>query len=470
MARHLTSDLAIHGAPNLVEGLQRMKKLSFTAIGVIAGFVSAHALLHSAQSAPNDVFSVTRSLDVFTDALRVVRDNYVREVDDSDLINGAINGMASSLDPHSSYMTPKEYAEMQIRDRGVFGGIGLDVTMEDGLVKVVDPIDDTPASRAGLKTGDLISAIDGTSIDGMALNDAVDRLRGPMNSTVTLTVLHKDQKTPSNVTLTRTVVHAKSVKYETKGDVGYIRITQFMETTDDDLKNAISDIKNKTGPGLRGYILDLRNDPGGLLDQAISVSGDFLPEGKVVVSTRGRNREDTKQYNSHGHDLTDGKPIIVLINEGTASASEIVAGALQDQHRATIVGITSFGKGSVQSILPLPGPKGGALRLTTARYYTSSGRSIQAAGIVPDIAVSNLTDKQQAETGQSTPRREVSLAGHLDPEGAKRNTSMPAIRPEEGKKYDDFQLTWAIDRLDSEAITTGTILNPATPGKAGTMP
>jgi len=459
---------ADRGARNSSERLLSMKQLSFAGIGVAVGFVSALALFDAAQGATN-VFAAYHTLDLFTDALHVVRTNYVREVDESDLVNGAINGMVTSLDPHSSYMTPKEYADMQVRDRGVFGGVGLELTMEDGLIKIVDAIDDTPASRAGLKTGDFISAIDGTSIEGLALNDAVDRLRGPENSTVTLAVLRKDQKTPTNITLTRSVVHAHSVKYSKKGDIGYIKIASFVETTDADLKNAIADIKSQPGE-IRGYVLDLRNDPRGLLDQAISVSGDFLPEGKVVVSTRGRNAGETRNYNSHGRDLTDGKPIIVVVNEGSASAAEIVAGALQDQKRATIVGVTSFGKGSVQSILPLSEAGGGALRLTTSRYYTPSGRSIQATGIAPDVAVSNLTEKEQAEADQSARRTEASLAGHLDSEGAKRNIKMPTIHPEDGKKYDDFQLAYAIDRLDGKAVATATSPNSASPDKANTTP
>jgi carboxyl-terminal processing protease len=331
------------------------------------------------------------------------------------------------------------------------------------LVKVVTPIDDTPASRAGLKTGDFISAIDGTSIQGMPLNEAVSRMRGPENSKVTLTILRTGEKRPLDVTLSRAVIKVESVKYERKGDIGYIRISSFSEKTDAGLKKAIADLKKQIGPGLiRGYVLDLRNDPGGLLDQAIAVSDDFLTGGEVV-STRGRRADDTQRYNARGGDLTDNKPILVLINEGTASASEIVAGALQDHRRATIVGVTSFGKGSVQTIIPLGGQRGGALRLTTAKYYTPSGRSIQATGITPDIAVSNLTEKAQAEADQFTARTEATLAGHLDAEGAQRNTKMPTIRPEEGKKVDDFQLAYALDRLDGKIVSNATQKQAAAP-------
>ncbi len=431
-----------------------MKKFAFAGIGVAVGFAGAMALLPTAHSATN-VLSAYRQLDLFGDAFERVRANYVREVEDAELINSAINGMVSSLDPHSSYMDPKEFGDMQVQTRGEFGGLGLEVTQEDGLVKVVTPIDDTPASRAGVKTGDFISAIDGTSIQGLPLNEAVERMRGPADSKVTLTVLRTGEKIPLEITLTRAVIRVESVKYEKKGDIGYIRITSFSEKTDAGLKKAVADLKKQIGPSIRGYVLDLRNDPGGLLDQAIAVSDDFLPAGEVV-STRGRRPEDTQRYNARSGDITDGKPIVVLVNEGSASASEIVAGALQDHRRATIVGVTSFGKGSVQTIIPLGGQRGGALRLTTAKYYTPSGRSIQATGITPDIAVSNLTDKEQAEADRFTSRSEASLAGHLDNEGAQRNTKMPTIRPEEGKKYDDFQLSYALDRLDGKVVATPT--------------
>ena len=442
-----------------------MKKFAFAGMGVAVGFVSALALFPAAHGAPS-VLSAYRELDLFGDAFERVRANYVREVEDSELINSAINGMVSSLDPHSSYMDPKEFSDMQVQTRGEFGGLGLEVTQEDGLVKVVTPIDDTPASRAGLKTGDFISAIDGISIQGMPLNEAVSRMRGPENSKVTLTILRAGEKRPMEVTLTRAVIRVESVKFERKNDVGYIRISSFSEKTDAGVKRAIADLKKQIGPGLiRGYVIDLRNDPGGLLDQAIAVTDNFITTGEVV-STRGRRADDTQRYNARGGDIADGKPIVVLINEGSASASEIVAGALQDHKRATVVGVTSFGKGSVQTIIPLGGQRGGALRLTTAKYYTPSGRSIQATGITPDIAVSNLTEKAQAEADQFTSRSEATLAGHLDAEGAQRNTKMPTIRPEEGKKYDDFQLSYALDRLDGKIVSAGTQRQAAGPAPA----
>jgi carboxyl-terminal processing protease len=427
-----------------------MRKFAFAGIGVAVGFAGAVALFPAAQGATN-VLSAYRELDLFGDAFERVRANYVREVEDSELINSAINGMVSALDPHSSYMDPKEFSDMQVQTRGEFGGLGLEVSQEDGLVKVVTPIDDTPAARAGIKTGDFISAIDGTSIQGMPLNEAVERMRGPSDSKVTLTILRQGEKKPLEITLTRAVIRVESVKFEKKGDVGYVRISSFSEKTDAGVRRAMAELKKQGS--LRGYVIDLRNDPGGLLDQAIAVSDDFLTGGEVV-STRGRRAEDTQRYNARGGDLADGKPIVVLINEGSASASEIVAGALQDHKRATVIGVTSFGKGSVQTIIPLGGQHGGALRLTTARYYTPSGRSIQATGITPDIAVSNLSEKDQAEADQFTSRSEASLAGHLDAEGAQRNTKMPTIRPEEGKKYDDFQLAYALDRLEGKVVAT----------------
>jgi carboxyl-terminal processing protease len=422
----------------------------YAGAGVAVGFAGALALLSTAQGAGAPL-SAYRQLDLFGDAFERVRANYVREVEDGELINAAINGMVTSLDPHSSYMDPKEFEDMQVTTRGEFGGLGIEVTAEDGLVKVVAPIDDTPAQRAGIESGDYIAGIDGTSIQGLPLNDAVEKMRGPENSKVTLTILRKGEKAPFEITLTRAVIRVQSVKFEAKGDIGYIRISSFNEKTADGVQNAVRTLKRQVGPVLKGYIVDLRQNPGGLLDQSIAVSDAFLPGGEVV-STRGRRPQDTQRYNARAGDIADGKPIVVLINEGSASASEIVAGALQDHHRATIVGETSFGKGSVQTIIPLGGQQGGALRLTTARYYTPSGRSIQATGIAPDIAVSNLTQQEQSTRDQFALRSEAALAGHLDAEGAQRNTKMPVVRPELGKKYDDFQLSYAIDRLHGKTV------------------
>lgn len=421
-------------------------------LGVTAGFASALALFPAAQAADSTGY---RGFDLFREAFQRVRAEYVRPVNDSELISGAINGMVSSLDPHSAYMDPREMADMEIQTTGQFGGVGLEVTGENGLVKVVTALDDTPAAHSGIKTGDFISAIDGVSLQGVPLNDAVEKMRGPSRSRVTLTILRPGEKQPFDLAMIREVIPVQSVKSEVKSDIGYIRISSFSENTDSGVRKAIANIQAKLGPNVRGYVLDLRNNPGGLLDQAIKVSSDFL-NGGVVVSTRGRNPEDNERFDVKGNgDLTGGKPIEVLINGGTASAAEIVSGALQDNHRVTIIGDTSFGKGSVQTIIPLGGRDGGALRLTTAKYYTPSGRSIQAVGITPDLAVSNMTAKEQAEAAKEGIRDEASLAGHFDPEGVHTKTNVVAIRPEEGKKYGDFQLDYAVDRLDGTLTPAG---------------
>ncbi|HLY04433.1 MAG TPA: S41 family peptidase [Rhizomicrobium sp.] len=416
-----------------------MKRLAYVGLGMAAGFSAAIMLFPSAHGA-ND--SAYKQLDLFSDAFERVRADYVHPVEDDQLVTSAIQGMVSGLDPHSSYMDAKAFADMKIQTKGKFGGLGLEVTMEDGLVKVISPIDDTPAAKAGIKPGDFIAAIDGTPIQGMQLNDAVDRMRGSPGSKITLTVLRSGAKKPFDVALTRAVVQVDLVKFHREGDIGYIRLSSFNEETASGVEHAIKELKHQIGPGLKGYVLDLRNDPGGLLDQAVTVSDDFLNSGEVV-STRGRHPEDTTRYDAKPGDIADGKPIVVLINSGTASASEIVAGALQDHKRATIEGMTSFGKGSVQTIIPL-GSGGGALRLTTARYYTPSGRSIQASGIVPDIAVAESDDDQNASKLDHI--TEANLPGHLEGQsGAKKEP--PVIRPPAGKKIEDFQLSYALDLL-----------------------
>src|SRR5580698_5453309 len=394
-----------------------MNRYGLVGVGAAAGFVAALLLFPAARGAD----SVYRQLDLFHDAFETVRKDYVHPVDDNELVNSAIQGMVSSLDPHSSYMDEKAFKDMQIQTKGEFGGLGLEVTMQDGLVKVITPVDDTPAAKAGIKTGDYIAAIDSTPIQGMALDDAVAKMRGAPGSKVTLTVLRQGAKKPFDVALTRAVIQVDSVKYHRDGDVGYVRLTAFNEETTSGLDRAIRDLRKQIGPGLKGYVLDLRNNPGGLLDQAVSVASDFVPSGEIV-STRGRHPEDTTRYNANGHDETDGKPVVVLINGGTASASEIVAGALQDHKRATIVGMTSFGKGSVQTIIPL-GEGGGALRLTTARYYTPSGHSIQATGIVPDVAVAQGDEDATPKIERPS---ESELPGHLaqDNPNAKKESAI----------------------------------------------
>jgi carboxyl-terminal processing protease len=428
-----------------------MKKYAFVGIGAVAGFITAVGILPAAHGA-NDM-SAYRQLDLFSDAFERVRANYVRPVDDSELINAAIEGMVSNLDPHSSYMDAKAFADMQIQTKGEFGGVGIEVTMENGLVKVISPIDNTPAAKAGIKAGDYIAAINGGSVQGLNLNEAIDKMRGPAGSKITLTILRTADKTapkkPFDVTLVRAVVAVDEVRWHREGDVGYIRMPGFNENTASGLENAVRDLKKQIGPGIKGYVLDLRNNPGGLLDQAVQVSDDLLNGGEVV-STRGRHAEDTQRYDAHGGDITDGKPIVVLVNGGTASASEIVAGALQDHHRAIVLGMTSFGKGSVQTIIPL-GEGGGALRLTTARYYTPSGHSIQAQGIIPDIAVAAGNEDDIPKIARPS---EADLPGHLAGDNAPRKPNPNPLRPPattpkagaDGKPY-DFQLVTALGYL-----------------------
>jgi len=409
----------------------------------------------TAKAAAADTY---RQLNLFGDVFERVRADYVEKPDDSKLIESAINGMLAGLDPHSSYMDPKSFKDMQVQTRGEFGGLGIEVTMEDGLIKVVAPIDETPAAKAGVQANDIIVKLDDEQVQGLTLNQAVEKMRGPVNTKIKLTIMRKGQDKPIEVSITRDIIRVRSVRSEVEGDdVGYIRLTQFNEQTTDGLKKAITDITAKVSEDkLKGYILDLRNNPGGLLDQAISVSDAFLQKGEIV-STRGRNPEETQRFNARPGDLTHGKPVIVLINGGSASASEIVAGALQDHKRVTVVGTRSFGKGSVQTIIPL-GSGNGALRLTTARYFTPSGRSIQAKGIVPDIEVlQDLPDDIKAKTDTST-KGEASLRGHLKAEEGKEQTGSQAYVPPDPKN--DKALIMAEDLL------RGTQVNSAFPPNA----
>jgi carboxyl-terminal processing protease len=425
-----------------VKGNDDMKKIALVGLGLIGGLSVALFALPQARG-DNDA-SAYSQLDLFSDAFQDVRDKYVHPVKDSELINNAIQGMVSSLDPHSSYMDAQAYGDMQVQTKGEFGGVGIEVTSQDGLIKVVSPIDGTPAARAGIKTGDRIAGVDGKSIVGLPLSDSIDRMKGKPGSKVTLTILREGENKPFDVTLTRAVIQVNAVTWRREGDVGYIRLPGFDEQTAEGLSKAIAALKKQIGPSLRGYVLDLRNNPGGLLDQAIQVSDDFLNNGEIV-STRGRHAEDTQRYDAHPGDITDGKPIIVLINGGTASASEIVSGALQDHRRATILGLTSFGKGSVQTITPL-GKGRGALRLTTARYYTPSGHSIQAEGIIPNI---QIAQGDEAEVPKLARPSEADLRGHLAGEPIPpHRAAAPVIKPAPGKKYDDFQLSYALDLLN----------------------
>jgi carboxyl-terminal processing protease len=397
-----------------------MRNFFLGAVSAIA-LAGTVALLAVPNSGPVAASSETyRQLNLFGDIFERIRNDYVEPVNDGEMVEAAINGMLTSLDPHSSYMNQKAYREMQVQTRGEFGGLGIEVTMENGLVKVVSPIDDTPAAKAGLLTGDLIVQLDGQQVQGLTLQEAVEKMRGPVNSKITLSIQRQGKEKPFDVVLMRASIKVQSVRSHREGNVGYIRITSFSEQTDSGLQKAVTDLKKEIGPDLQGWVLDLRNNPGGLLDQAIAVSDDFLDHGEIV-STRGRHPEDAQRFNARPGDITDGKPIVVLINGGSASASEIVAGALQDHHRAVLLGTRSFGKGSVQTIMPLQGY--GALRLTTARYYTPSGRSIQAEGIQPDITVPpaklEVLDEPQF-------RSEADLRGHLQNDGGENSTAKPA--------------------------------------------
>src|SRR6201986_1714591 len=406
----------------------------------------------TAKAAAADTY---RQLNLFGDVFERVRADYVEKPDDSKLIESAINGMLSGLDPHSSYMEPKAFRDMQVQTRGEFGGLGIEVTMEEGLIKVVAPIDDTPASKAGVMANDIITKLDEERVEGLPLNKAVEKMRGPVNTKIKLTIMRKGQDKPIDVTIVRDVIRVKSVRSHTEGDdVGYIRVSQFNEQTTEGLKKAISDLTSQLGSDkIKGFVIDLRNNPGGLLDQAISVSDAFLDKGEIV-STRGRNAEETQRFNARPGDLTKGKPVIVLINGGSASASEIVAGALQDHKRATLIGTRSFGKGSVQTIIPL-GAGNGALRLTTARYFTPSGRSIQAKGITPDIEV--LQDVPDDLKNRTDTKGEASLRGHLKAEGSEESGSQSYVPPDE---KDDRALKEGLDLLRGTITDAAVLPNP----------
>jgi carboxyl-terminal processing protease len=419
-----------------------------------------------------------KQLNLFGDVFEQIRSEYVEPVEDSKLVEAAINGMLSSLDPHSSYMNEKLYKDMQVQTRGEFGGLGIEVGIENGVVKVISPIDDTPASRAGVKAGDFITHLNGEQIVGIGLNEAVEKMRGKPGSDVKITIRRPDVTDPIEISLKREQIRVQSVKYRVEGEnIGYIRVSSFNEQTQPGLEKAIAEIKQKSGNKLLGYVLDLRNNPGGLLTQAISVSDTFLDKGEIV-STRGRHSEDVERVNAKPGDLANGLPVIVLINGGSASASEIVAGALQDHHRAILMGTQSFGKGSVQTIMELKNH--GAMRLTTARYFTPSGKSIQAKGITPDIEVKAAKVEEVAMTGAG--RREADLKGALaNPDQLKTDgkattpaappaggpgepgvgaapTEMPAAKPKaSGANANapaevDYQLSRALDLLRGVAM------------------
>jgi len=399
--------------------------------------------------------STYRELSIFGDVFERVRAQYVTPPKEDQLIENAINGMLTSLDPHSSYMNAKDAEDMRTQTRGEFGGLGIEVTMEDELVKVITPIDDTPASRAGVLAGDFIAKIDGADVRGLKLEEAVEKMRGAVNTPIKLTLIRKGADKPIELTIMRDIIAVRAVKSRVEGDVGYLRVISFTEKTYDDLEAAIEKIKEEVpADKLKGYVLDLRLNPGGLLDQAINVSDAFLERGEVV-STRGRNEDETRRFNATPGDITDGKPVIVMVNGGSASASEIVAGALQDLRRATVLGTRSFGKGSVQTIIPMG--DAGALRLTTALYYTPSGKSIQGTGITPDVTVEQPLPPELQ--GKLEAAGESNLRGHIQGQSETESGSgSSAYVPPEAK--DDLQLQYALELLRGQKSDPSFPANP----------
>ncbi|MCV2863408.1 S41 family peptidase [Albidovulum sediminicola] len=400
--------------------------------------------------------SVYQQLDLFGDIFERIRSQYVEEVDPGELVEAAINGMLTSLDPHSNYLPPDAFSDMRVQTRGEFGGLGIEVTQEEGFIKVVSPMDGTPAYEAGIHAGDYITHVDGESVLGLTLDEAVDMMRGPVGSEIVITVVRKDVDEPFDVSIIRDTIKLTAAKARLEGDTVVIRVTTFNDQTYANLEEGLKKSVAEAGgiDKVNGFVIDLRNNPGGLLTQAIEVSDAFLDKGEIV-STRGRDPEDSERFNAEPGDLAEGKPIVVLINGGSASASEIVTGALQDHHRAIVVGTKSFGKGSVQTIIPLRG--NGAMRLTTARYYTPSGRSIQALGIAPDILVEQpkVAPPSEEEDGSAAARdrTEASLRGSLTndsvTEDEKRVLEEEQARAEEAAKLrqEDYQLAYAIDIL-----------------------
>lgn len=434
-----------------------LRRVSLLFAGALMG-ASAMSLVHGGTgTAANAAGSETyRQLAIFGDIFERVRAQYVTEPEDAELIESAINGMLTSLDPHSSYLTPDAAQDMRVQTRGEFGGLGIEVTMENDLVKVISPIEDTPAARAGVLAGDLISAIDGEEVRGMTLADAVDRMRGKVDTSIELTVLREGAVEPLKISIVRDIIKVRAVRHRVEDDIGYIKINSFTEKTQEDLETAIEAIKAEIPDDeLKGYVLDLRLNPGGLLDQSVSVADTFLDRGEIV-STRGREASNITRFDSRPGDSIDGKPLIVLVNGGSASASEIVAGALQDHRRATVVGSQSFGKGSVQTIIPLG--ESGALRLTTALYYTPAGTSIQGKGITPDITVDQpLPEELRSAAGAA--RGESALPGHIpgEEEDEQGSGSSAYVPPE---PEDDIQLNFAYDLIRGEQTDPAFPPNP----------
>lgn len=425
----------------------RKSDYAFWSFMVLSGLAALTTVLNVTKtySATTPSSEIYKQLDLFGDVLERVRSDYVEKPDDAKLIETAINGMLTGLDPHSAFLNAKHFRDMQVQTRGEFGGLGIEVTMENGVVKVVAPIDETPAARAGILANDLITHLDGEQIVGLTLEQAVEKMRGRVNTPIKLTVVRKGRDEPFDVNIVRDIIRINAVKSRTEDDVAYIKVSTFNEQTHTNLVRAVERMKREIGSKLKGYVIDLRNNPGGLLDQAIAVSDDFLERGAIVL-TKGRNNEETQRSQARPGDVTDGKKVVVLINGGSASASEIVAGALQDHKRATVIGTRSFGKGSVQTIIPLGA--NGAIRLTTARYYTPSNRSIQAKGIDPDIKIEQELPDELKGKAVAKPRGEASLRGHLKNEKEKEQSGSSAYVPREPEK--DQQLQFALKYLRGE--------------------
>jgi carboxyl-terminal processing protease len=436
-----------------------MKRLGLIAAAAAAVFlVTLHQDVGAATTATTTNTPDTyKQLKLFGDVFELVRSNYVDDVSDDTLVEGAINGMLTGLDPHSNYLNAKNFNDMKEQTSGEFGGLGIEVSMENGLIKVVSPIDDTPAAHAGLKPGDLITHFDGQPVQGLTLPEAVEKMRGPINSDINLTI-RREGREPFDVKLTRANIKIQSVRSHLEGNnIAYIRITSFNEQTDVGLNNAMKNLKQQANNQLIGVVLDLRNNPGGLLDQAVAVSDAFLDKGEIV-STRGRRADDAQRYDARPGDIASGLPVAVLINGGSASASEIVAGALQDHDRAILIGTRSFGKGSVQTIIPLAGH--GAMRLTTALYYTPSGRSIQGQGIEPDVVV----EAAKIEHAPAKDDKEASAADKKDDKGDKADKSgataeQSTVDPSIMGTPDDYQLARAVDMLRGIALFNGKVIN-----------
>ena len=426
-----------------------MKYLSIKRISICSFTTIILILFNFNVGAEEKNINVYQQLNMFGEVYERVRREYVEEVSDKELIEAAIEGMLQSLDPHSSFMNSDSFKDMQVQTKGEFGGLGIEVSMEDGFVKVVSPIDDTPAFKAGVQAGDFIIEIDGESVYGMTLGDAVDKMRGKINTEITIKISRGDQE-PFDIKIIRDKIKVQSVRARREGNAAYLRITSFNEKTESGLLKNMKILKKEIGKDITGVILDLRNNPGGLLNQAVAVSDAFLNRGEIV-STRGRKKNGQQKFNATAGDISDGLPVIILINGGSASASEIVAGALQDHKRAIIMGTTSFGKGSVQTIIPVQ--RNSAMRLTTARYYTPSGNSIQAKGIIPDIIV------KQAKIEELEPfsnRKESDLKGHLsNPDETNKNLEEIINKTNESKVEDkkfDYQLNRALDLLEGIAL------------------